>query len=141
MKPLKIYLAGQCKGLSDEGRGWRKQISEQLETVANWSGAEVEIFNPTKYFSYEEKRHKTQAQIKRYYLSQIKKCDVVLLNCEGTDVSIGTAQEVQYAVDHDIPVIGFGSNNVYPWITEVDCQVAFESMHEAVDYIRDFYLS
>lgn len=141
MSALKIYLAGQCKGLPDGGKEWRDQITEQLNTVASWCGKDVSVFNPTKYFSYAEKRHKTQKQVKDYYFSQIAKCDLVLLNCDGTDVSIGTAQEVQFAVDHNVPVIGFGLNNIYPWITEVDCQVVFESMHEAVDYVRDFYLS
>lgn len=140
MDVLKVYLAGQCKGLEDGGKEWREKITEQLDTVAKWCGSDVKVFNPTKYFSYAEKRHKTQKQVKDYYLHQLSKCDVVLLNCEGTDVSVGTAQEVQYAVDHNIPVIGFGQNNMYPWISEVDCQVVFDSMHEAVDYIRDFYL-
>lgn len=141
MQKLKIYLAGQCKGLSDEGREWRERVTEQLETVAGWVDANIAVIDPTKYFSYEEKRHKTQRQVKQYYLWQIAHSDIVLLNCDGADVSIGTAQEVQFAVDHNIPVIGFGSGSAYPWITEADCQVVFDSMHEAVDYIRDFYMS
>lgn len=140
MKPLKIYLAGKCKGLPDSGKEWREKVRMILEPVADTLGTKVVIFDPTEHFGYEEQKHKTQKQIKDYYYHAMRQCDIVLLNCVGTETSIGTAQEVQYAVDHDIPVIGFGTEHIYPWITEVDCQVVFDSVHEALDYIRDYYL-
>lgn len=140
MKPLKIYLAGRCKGLVDGGKEWRENARKILETIAETAGSKIVIFDPTEYFDYESHKHKSQKQIKDYYYHAIRQCDLVLLNCIGTDVSIGTAQEVQYAVDNNIPVIGFGTEHVYPWITEVDCQVVFDSIHEALDYIRDFYI-
>ena len=140
MNTLKIYLAGRCKGLPDGGKEWRENARKILETIAETAGKKVVVFDPTEYFGYEVQRHKTQKQIKEFYYHVMRQCDIVLLNCVGTDTSIGTAQEVQYAVDHDIPVIGFGEERAYPWITEVDCQVVFSSIHEALDYIRDYYL-
>ena len=137
---LKIYLAGRVAGLEDEGRGWREDVVKQLQAIAEWNGKKVEIFDPTKYFSYAEKRHRTVKQIKSYYMDRLSKCDIVLLNCNGTQYSIGTAQEIQFAVDHGIPIIGFGTSETYNWIVDVDCQVVFDSMPEATDYIRDFYL-
>lgn len=74
-------------------------------------------------------------------MNKISKCDMVIVNLNDSDSSVGTAQEIQFAVDHDIPVIGFGNNNTYSWISEVDCQVAFNTMTETVDYVRDFYLN
>ena len=113
---LKVYLAGRVKGLDDEGRGWREDVVKQLEAIAEWNGKKIEIFDPTKYFSYSDKRHKTVRQIKEYYMNRLSKCDIMLLNCNDTEYSIGTAQEVQFAVDHNIPVIGFGTTNMYNWI-------------------------
>lgn len=46
--------------------------------------------------------------------------------------------EVQYAVDHDIPVIGFGITDVYPWIAD-SCTVLFETLDEALKYIEIYY--
>lgn len=140
MRELSIYLAGRVKGLDDEGKGWRKDIAEKLEAVAGWCDARVDVFDPTKYFSYSESKHHSNKQVKDYYFSRIRKCDLVVLNCDDTNYSIGTAQEVQFAVDNHIPVIGFGTKEMYPWIIEADCQVVFNSVHEAVDYIRDYYL-
>lgn len=140
-KPLTVYLAGPCKNLEDEGRGYREEITKMLETVAEWCGKSVKIINPTKYFSYSENKHKSNKQVKEFYLNKILHCDLVLCNVSNTDCSPGTAQETQFAVDHNIPVIGYGTKNCYPWITEVDCQVVFDSMHEVVDYVRDYYLA
>lgn len=140
MSNLRVYLAGRCKGLEDGGQTWREDITKQLTAVAEWQDKKVDIFDPTKYFSYAEVKHKTQKQVKDYYMWQLSRCDVVLLNANDTNFSIGTAQEVQYAIDHHIPVVAWGTQEMYPWIVEVDAQVVFDSMHEAVDYIRDYYL-
>lgn len=140
MKAIKIYLAGRCKGLEDEGASWRQKITEMLKFCASMTGTRVKIFDPTKFFSYKEEKHKTQKQIKHYYFHRLRECDVVIVNCNDTNFSIGTAQEIQFAVDNNIPVVGFGTTEMYPWITEVDCQVVFDSIHECVDYIRDYYL-
>lgn len=139
MKTVSVYLAGQVKGLEDSGAAWRKQMSSVLKLAAENKGVGIEIVNPLDYFSYEIKKNRSNKQVKEYYLSRLKKCDVVLVNCNGTAVSIGTAQEIQFAVDHGIPVIGFGTDNTYPWITEVDCQVCFGSWLEAADYVTEYY--
>ena len=45
---------------------------------------------------------------------------------------------LEYAVDKGIPVIGFGKQNVYEWLPE-DCDVVFDTLEEAVDYIINYY--
>lgn len=137
---LKIYLSGACKNVTDEGREWRKEISDQLNAVADWHNKKIGIFNPVKYFTYGEPKHKTQKQVKEFYMSKLAKSDLVICNLDYSDTSIGTAQEIQFAVDHNIPVIGYGTMNIHPWLAEVDCQVVFSSMVETVDYIRDYYM-
>lgn len=126
--------------MPDEGKEWREEITTKLETVAEWSNRKIKIINPTKYFSYKERKHKTQKQVKEFYMGKISRCDIVICNLNNTDTSPGTAQELQFSVDHHIPIIGFGNNSVYPWLSEVDCQVVFDTMSEAIDYVRDYYM-
>lgn len=140
METLRIYLAGPCANEPDEGAAWRSKAKEMLAQVAEWRGCNVDVINPLDYFTYAEKNHKTQKQVKWYYMSRIDKCDLVLCNLNGTRSSPGTAQEVQHAWDQGIPVIGFGKEYVYPWIAEVDCQVVFPNMSEAINYIADYYI-
>lgn len=140
MKEIIIYLAGAVKNMPDEGSQWRREATNRFLQIEELSDIEIAIINPTKYFTYSENKHKTQKQVKEFYLNKILNCDLVLCNCDYSDSSIGTAQEIQYAVDHNIPVIGFGTKNTYPWITEVDCQVVFDTMDKAIEYIANYYL-
>ena len=134
MRKIEIYLAGACACENDEGRGWREEL------IRDYRNSDyLKMINPLDYFRYSENWHKTNKQVKEYYLSRIRKCDVVLVNLNNSAYSCGTAQEVQYAIDHDIPVIGFGNDNVYTWIAEVDCQVVFDNKEEAVQYILEYY--
>lgn len=141
INPIKIYLAGACKHLEDEGRQWRRDITAMLKQVGDWCNREVVVIDPTQYFSYSAPKHKSQKQIKEFYLNKIAKCDLVIVNLNDSDMSVGTGQETQAARMMHIPIIGFGTKNIYPWIKEVDCEVSFDSMHEAVDYVRDYYFS
>lgn len=133
---IKVYLAGACKYEEDGGRGWRKQFGCDSRIKAYG----IECFNPTKYFNYEEQKHKTQKQVKEYYFSQMKNCDVVVVNLNNSATSTGTAQEVQFAVDNGIPVIGFGHENMAEWVAEVDCQVVFDTMNEVIEYLWNYYV-
>lgn len=137
---IQIYLAGACKGLEDEGREWRLRATKMLEQAAEWQDVKIKVINPLEYFSYAEHKHKTHKQVKSYYLNQISKCDVVLCSLIDSDGSVGTGQEIQFACDHNIPVVGYGRDRVYPWLAEVDCEVVFDTLTEACDYIRDYYL-
>lgn len=140
MGAVNIYLAGACRDVPDEGTEWRRMATERLVKIAEWCGRSVKVLDPTKYFSYKTKKHRTNKQVKEFYLSKLAKCDIVLLNLDNTNSSVGTGQECQFAKDHDIPIIGFGSKEIYPWL-EVDCQVVFEDMTLALDYIRDYYIA
>ncbi len=78
-------------------------------------------------------------QTKTFYTKYlISNCDLILVNLNDTENSVGTGQELQYAVDREIPVIGFGKRNVYEWLPD-DCDVVFETLNEAIDYIVNYY--
>lgn len=134
-----IYLAGACRDVPDEGTTWRATVTERLEKIAEWCGGSVKVIDPIKYFSYKIRKHRTDKQVKEFYMSKLAKCDLVLLNLDNTASSVGTGQECQFARDHGIPIIGFGNTEMYPWLV-VDCQVVFEDMTLALDYIRDYYI-
>lgn len=139
MDKLNIYLAGACKHLADEGAGWRNEAVKKINTIAEWDGKSVNVINPIKYFSYNANKHKTHRQVKDFYMYKIRTSDVVLVNLNDSDMSVGTGQELQAAVMYGIPIVGFGTENIYPWL-EVDCQVVFDSLTVAIDYIRDYYM-
>ena len=134
-----IYLAGACRDAPDEGAAWRESATEKLKAVAAWCDTSIKIINPLDYFSYSRNQYKSHKQIKEFYLSKLKNSDIVLCNLEGTATSVGTGQELQYAKDHEIPVISFNAINSYQWL-EVDSQCVFNNITEAIDYIRDYYL-
>lgn len=133
-----IYLAGACKNLSwDEQNIWRDVAKEKLERVE--CNYHVHVSNPNDYFNYIEETHKSQKQVKEFFLHKIRTSNLVLCNLNYSNSSVGTGQELQFARDNNIPIIGFGNEEVYPWLVE-DCQVVFDTLEEALRYVSDYYL-
>jgi len=139
MGTIKIYLAGPVKYEDDGGRSWRSKAIEIFKHATDDKDVRIKVFDPTSFFTYDEASHQSDSQVKRYYMDQILHSRIVLVNLDHTNTSPGTAEELQYAVDNDIPVIGFSSDDeVYPWL-KVDCQCIFPSILQAIDYIVDYY--
>lgn len=133
-----IYLAGKCNGLSiTEQNLWRVHIKNIFE--CNYD--DVIVINPNDYFNYFQKLHKTNKQVKEYYMSLIDKSDLVIVNLNNSDSSVGTGQELEHARMMNIPIVGFGTEHVYPWEAEVDCQVVFDNIEECIDYVNSYYLN
>ena len=140
MEKIKIYLAGACRGLSDEGKTWRKDARFWSNYHNKYfDNPVIKVYDPTQYFSRDGSNSISSKQIKEFYLkSVIKNCTLVLVNLNDTQYSVGTGCELQYAECHEIPVIGFGKENVYEWFPDY-CDVVFETMEEALNYIVDYY--
>ena len=140
MKRLNIYLAGACKGLVDEGTSWRNEAFERFILAQKYLDLiAYHLYDPTEYFPRDGSKSITAKQTKNFYIKYlIANSDLILVNLNNTENSVGTAQELQYAVDKGIPVIGFGKQNVYEWLPE-DCDVVFDTLEEAVDYIINYY--
>lgn len=136
---IKIYLAGACRHLEDEGAEWREKATNMLQQTAEWQDVKVKIINPLDYFSYNDSKPKTHKQVKALYMNKILNCTLVLVNLCDSDKSVGTGQELQFAKDHQKAVVGFGRENVYPWL-DVDCDATFDTLTEACDYIRDGFM-
>lgn len=143
METIKVYLAGPVQFEEDGGETWRKKAAQIISQVSADKDVKVKVFDPTNFFSYDEAKHQSDSQVKKYYLDQILHSRVVLVCLTRTNQSPGTAQELQFAVDHEVPIIGFydlTNEGVYNWL-KVDCQCIFPSLLQAVDYLMEYYCS
>lgn len=136
---IKIYLAGPAYFEEDEGQTWRRKAEQMIKTATDDKEANVITINPMDFFSYSEHKHQSDTQVKRYYMDQIAHSRLILVNLDHTRTSPGTLAELQFAADHDIPIIAFCTDDeVYPW-AKCDAQVVFSSLLSAIDYIADYY--
>ena len=145
MKTLTIYEAGKMSGLNlQQMLTWRIELTKELEDVAEIIGVKVNAVNPVNYFNFVQKRHQTESEIMKFDLSKVKQSDIVIVNMDGLNTSIGTCIEIYEAYKREIPVLAFGSNKLYeelhPWI---QCCITRhdETYKETVNYIKDFYMT
>ena len=141
LKEFKMYLAGACNGLPDLGTKWRREATKYFKNYCEmFPQYRIVTYDPTHYFARDGSDSVSNKQVKNFYLKYlIKNCDVVLVNLNQTETSMGTAQELQFSVDHDIPVVGYGYDNVYEWLPE-DCDVVFDNLNHAMEYITDNFI-
>jgi len=141
MKPI-IYTAGKMSGLSiEEMCRWRNEFRLkfnnrcQKELIHN----PFNIVSPTDFYSFEEKKYKTEREVMEYDLFIVKHSMLLIVNLDYPN-SLGTAIELYEANKHcGIPVIGFGTTDNHPWIMEC-VNVRYDTMDEAIDYIFEFYM-
>jgi len=136
------YLAGKMSGLSvEEMCRWRNEFKLKFKNHCEQEGIHnpFNIVSPTDFYSFEEKKHKTEKEVMDYDLWLIKNSTLVVVNLDYPN-SIGTAIELYEANKHcNIPVIGFGTIINHPWIEEC-VTVKFDSMDEVINYIFEFYI-
>jgi len=136
MKQNILYLAGKCTGLSiKEMTQWRNEFDFKLSNRTD----KFHIVSPTDFYSFEEKKHKTEREIMEYDLFIVKHSTLIVVNLDYPN-SLGTAIELYEANKHcGIPVIGFGTVVNHPWIEEC-VNVKFDTMDEVIDYVMEFYV-
>jgi hypothetical protein len=141
MKPI-IYEAGKMSGISiEEMTTWRNEFKLEFknrcekEDISN----PFNIVSPTDFYSFEEKKHKTEREVMDYDLWLIKNSTLIVVNLDYPN-SLGTAIELYEGNKHcGIPVIGFGTTENHPWIEEC-VTVKFNTMNEVINYIFEFYI-
>lgn len=145
MRELIIYEAGKMSGLDlQQMLTWRIELTKELEDVAEMVGVKVNAVNPVNYFNFVQKRHQTESEIMKFDLSKVKQSDIVIVNMDGLNTSIGTCIELYEAYKREIPVLAFGRNNLYeelhPW---VQCCITRhdKTYKETVNYIKEFYMT
>lgn len=133
MRSLNVYLSGATKNVDKEFQNWRNRYMEFFDINLNF-------IDPIRYFNYTDKKPKTNKQCLDLFMWQIDNSDVLLVNLDYSEVSIGTAMEVEHAYCNNIPIIAFGEKDEtwYSWIVE-RASVIFDSLEEALCYIDDYY--
>lgn len=147
MKELKIYIAGKMSGLTYEKmNGWREKLKRKIEMQADLIGYKDKlcVINPVNYYNFENYRHQSETEVEDYDLAHVISSDVIIVNLDGLNSSIGTIIELHDAnYHHRIPVIAFGSednyNKLHPWIKR-DITRYEETMDDVITYIGDFYM-
>lgn len=145
MKELVIYECGRMSGLTiQQMRAWRDCFKATITQVAENIGAKIKVCNPCDYYNFETIRHQSELEPMKFDLARVKESDLVVVNLEGLNISIGSIIECYEAWKNNIPVLAFGSKtdyeNLHPWIkcciTRVD-----EDYRECINYISDFYMT
>lgn len=145
MKELKVYLAGAMSGLTfGEMSTWRIELKEKLLMAAENAGYKITVINPCDYYSFAEKRHQSEKEIRDFDLAHVVSSDIIIVNLDKLIGSDGTKYEMFKAnYCHKIPVLAFGDKQLYdelhPW-TKEDITRVEKTPIDVVNYIRDFYM-
>ena len=141
METIKIYLSGSMSGVSlEEQSRWRQQIIDAIKD--NYEcGKKPVFFNPVDYYTFKEKRHKSELEVMNFDLNALRKSDLIIVNFNDPS-SIGTAMEIMLGYEMNIPILGLNKDNkkIHPWL-ECGCDRIFDSMKDLVEYTVDFYLN
>lgn len=142
MSEIKIYTAGAMKGLTfDEYYSWRKRLQWYLSN----GDTTYKFFHPPEFYNYEQNLHKSEREVKEFELNQLRQCDVMVVNLANIESSIGTHMELGYvnAVNSfggkHIYVIGFGENEVHPWI-EDSLFRREKNVADTAEYIKGYFI-
>ena len=142
METIKIYLAGAMGSLPiEEQKKWRSKIINAI----NFEDYEYEkkpvFFDPTRYYGFKEKNHKTEREVLEFDLNNLRESDLVIVNFNDP-TSLGTMSELAIAYENKIPVVGINENGkeLHPWQQEFVMRMC-ENIRQAVDYTVDFFLN
>ena len=127
-----VYLAGKMTGLTiQEMTKWRIAATALLSD-------DFHTYNPA---ATPLSNRLTDREIVDSNKFQIRNSDVVLVELDHEDVSIGTIGEIVFARENGKPVIAWGSAKKvieHPWVKE-HITIHFPGLIEAVDYIKRNY--
>lgn len=127
---IKVYLSGASKCEKDEGYEWRKAAEEYLSTYR--------IFNPNEHYNYSTLIPESNKECMRLFLHHLDDSQIVLVNLDNSNASVGTGIEIGYALANNKVIIGFGVKNIYGWIVEA-CDYVANTLAEAAEYITLHY--
>ena len=143
---LKIYLSGKMAGLnSKEMSKWRYDAEKILNDRFNCTGSRAlfYIFNPVRYYNYENHEHQSEKEIKNFEIKHVITSDIIIVNLDGLNTSDGSKYEIIMASQNNIPIIAFGDKELYdelhPWIRD-DITRVEDDMDSVVTYISNFYM-
>lgn len=142
MDAFKIYLSGSMTDTSwEEQTKWRRQFQDAIKFGDYDYEKKVVFFDPTAYYNFEEKRHKSEKEIMEFDLYNLRNSNLVVVNLNNSK-SLGTMSELILAKEYHIPVIGWNPSgeSLHPWLIECITRMC-EDIREAVEHTVEFYLN
>jgi nucleoside 2-deoxyribosyltransferase len=124
---MKVYLCGPINGCTDaEAKDWREMVKTRLSDTLDPMRRDYRRFEDSYYERIVEED-----------LDDIKESDVLLVNCSGP--SWGTAMEIFFAHQHDIPVVVVHppGMKISPWLRYHSTKF-FNSFDGAIKQIEDW---
>lgn len=152
-RQLRFYLAGAIEAAPDDGKAWRRRVTQFLRTSRGW-----DTFDPSQheqdFLSEEEKQNfrswkSTDTQRFRPVIKKIidrdlhqllQKCDAVIcLWDEHVIHGGGTHGELTLAYEHKLPVylvLGMPLEKVSSWIVGCTTEI-FQTFDELEQYLSN----
>ncbi len=147
-----IYLAGAigCYGNGAEyPKKWRSEAISICETLSD----AFSFLDPTRFYEYGGTKHKSEREVMKFDLRNVKESDVVLVNLKDIEQSPGTMDEILYAYIFNKPIIGFLKSDgseldeqnvktiIHPWKYEqIDrIETGYYALENALRYIIEYY--
>ncbi len=146
MKKYRIYTIGKMRGITlIQQMLWRNQIEEFIRANTD---KKVEFIHPPLFYNYENKDYKSEREIKEWELAQIRNSDIVIVNLDEIDDSVGshfelaTVDAVNSFGNKHIFIIGYNPNKseCHPWIKE-SLHREESSVGDVARYIIDYLLN
>lgn len=144
-KNFKIYTVGKMKDVSYATQlEWRVKIANCIRQKTD---KKITFIHPPLYYNYEEKGYKSEHEIKEWELNQVKNSDILIVNLDGINDSIGSHFEISAAetinslTDKHIYIIGIGQSKepLNPWI-KLSLLRQETDFDKAAEYIADYLL-
>lgn len=144
MREFKIYLAGKMSGLSfEKSNEWRRKLKSLIFGRAFYSQIHPIVVNPNDFYNFKATTHKSEREVMQYDLNHVRNSDIIVVNLDGINTSIGTAMELYAAAQLNIPVLAWGTSeeweNTHPWLKECISRVESDT-DDLCDYIFEYYL-
>lgn len=132
-------------GLSyTEQMEWRNHLEDNLYKASN---EDFKCIHPPVYYSYDCPSHLTEKEVMDWDLNHLKDCDIMVVNLNQIETSIGTLFEVAMANTLNqsghkhIYIIGFGHTDkpLHPWL-ELSLHRKEHTIEAVTEYITNFLL-
>lgn len=145
----KIYTCGKMTGLSyEEQMNWRNEFDNYFRSYCKAFGAYdgAIIIKPPIYYSNCGANN--QREIQEWEINQVVDSDILIVNLDGLESSIGSLMEIGVAHgvncsgNKHIFIIGIGKlpDNMHPWIKNSFIHVS-PTIEEAAEYTVFYYLT
>lgn len=138
-----IYLAGAMSYYDrinkfELATRWRDEIISRLQHI-RYENVDYEIFNPCENYNINKTFDSNGVVYQN--LTYLHKTDVLILNLQDIDKSPGTLFEIYYAFLNHIPVIAFGTSELYDVQPHVRASITmkFDDIDQIVEYIENMY--